>query len=175
MLSGERVIEMSCIHIRGDHVLPGWGCCKCKCYNGYQRDTCKNCGHGHCYDTTSDLGDEAVELKITGNNPEVVKHWLAQSRRAANNRLPESGDNVFFCLHMLEGDAYHSQPSSHWYRINLRLHGLGGTDVMAKWYNCCSQCHQIAKKNPHDLFRKVPLGGHIVWAEAKPVSRERVS
>ncbi len=31
------------------HVAPGWGCCKCHVYNGYQRETCKVCGHVPCY------------------------------------------------------------------------------------------------------------------------------
>lgn len=31
------------------HVIPGWGCCKCRAYNSYQRETCKGCGHIPCY------------------------------------------------------------------------------------------------------------------------------
>lgn len=29
-------------------VVPGWGCCQCKTYNGLQRDDCKLCGHACC-------------------------------------------------------------------------------------------------------------------------------
>jgi hypothetical protein len=29
-------------------LLPGWGCCKCRMYNGLQRDYCKSCGHVCC-------------------------------------------------------------------------------------------------------------------------------
>lgn len=39
---------MSCFHVRLPHVVPGWGCCQCRAYNGYQRLLCKNCGHMHC-------------------------------------------------------------------------------------------------------------------------------
>jgi hypothetical protein len=29
-------------------LLPGWGCCKCRTYNGLQRPFCKRCGHDCC-------------------------------------------------------------------------------------------------------------------------------
>ena len=29
-------------------VLPGWGCCQCRTYNGLQRSRCKICGHECC-------------------------------------------------------------------------------------------------------------------------------
>jgi hypothetical protein len=29
-------------------MLPGWGCCKCRVYNGLQRELCKSCGHNCC-------------------------------------------------------------------------------------------------------------------------------
>jgi hypothetical protein len=32
-----------------DQVLPGWGYCKCRSYNGYQRALCRRCGHLQCY------------------------------------------------------------------------------------------------------------------------------
>jgi hypothetical protein len=31
------------------NVMPGWGCCKCKSYNGLQRQKCNWCGHECCY------------------------------------------------------------------------------------------------------------------------------
>ena len=31
-----------------DVLLPGWGCCQCRTYNGLQRDFCKRCGHECC-------------------------------------------------------------------------------------------------------------------------------
>jgi hypothetical protein len=30
------------------HVLPGWGCCSCRGYNGAHRATCRACGHAYC-------------------------------------------------------------------------------------------------------------------------------
>jgi hypothetical protein len=35
----------SCFFISGSHVLPGWGCCRCRQYNGLQRHSCRACGH----------------------------------------------------------------------------------------------------------------------------------
>lgn len=29
-------------------VAPGWGCCKCRTYNGIQRAECRNCSHARC-------------------------------------------------------------------------------------------------------------------------------
>lgn len=29
-------------------VMPGWGCCKCRIYNGKQRTECRGCGHTRC-------------------------------------------------------------------------------------------------------------------------------
>lgn len=37
---------------RRDHqqgLFPGWLCCSCSVYNGYQRAACKQCGHAPCY------------------------------------------------------------------------------------------------------------------------------
>lgn len=30
------------------NLLPGWGCCKCRRYNGAQRAACLMCGHPYC-------------------------------------------------------------------------------------------------------------------------------
>ena len=30
-------------------IFPGWICCVCRIYNGYQRATCKTCDHPPCY------------------------------------------------------------------------------------------------------------------------------
>lgn len=32
----------------GSRLMLGWGCCKCRTYNGEQRDACKCCGHSRC-------------------------------------------------------------------------------------------------------------------------------
>jgi hypothetical protein len=34
-----------CNYIGGSYILPGWGCCQCRAYNGLQRRECKHCGH----------------------------------------------------------------------------------------------------------------------------------
>lgn len=40
---------MACELIKGnEYILPGWGCCKCRTYNGLQRDECRGCGHRCC-------------------------------------------------------------------------------------------------------------------------------
>lgn len=30
------------------YVAPGWGCCKCRIYNGARNRACRNCGHEPC-------------------------------------------------------------------------------------------------------------------------------
>jgi len=69
-----------CIHVRGSHVVPGWGCCRCRCYNGYQRATCRSCGHPCCYDTKSREGREAAELRSIGHDLEQLSKWLSLHR-----------------------------------------------------------------------------------------------
>jgi hypothetical protein len=174
---------MACEHIRAENVVPGWGCCQCKSYNGYQRDVCRGCNHAHCYDTTGLRGEEAAELKLIGSDPDAVRDWLARPRGVDGKKLmpknsafqPEPGDIVFFCAHLAEGTTYHSQVGSHWYGINVRFHGPGGVKGLAKWYNCCNQCYLIVAPEPLNLFKKVPLGGHIVWEQTEPVIGESVS
>ncbi len=38
-----------CKKVDGAHVMPGWGCCKCRTYNGLQRSRCKSCAHECCF------------------------------------------------------------------------------------------------------------------------------
>lgn len=33
-----------CEFVKGPSVMPGWGCCRCRVYNGMQRTICKSCG-----------------------------------------------------------------------------------------------------------------------------------
>lgn len=30
------------------NIMPGWGCCTCRVFNGDQRQECKECGHKRC-------------------------------------------------------------------------------------------------------------------------------
>lgn len=39
--------------LNGKHVMPGWGCCSCRTYNGLQRACCKRCGHECCVEKPS--------------------------------------------------------------------------------------------------------------------------
>jgi hypothetical protein len=68
--------EVRCGHIRGRDVVPGWGCCSCHAYNGYQRTQCRNCGHLPCYPTEGREGRDASELRPIGHDPEAVGEWL---------------------------------------------------------------------------------------------------
>lgn len=36
-----------CDFVAGSHVAMGWGCCRCRVYNGIQREACKSCGVAH--------------------------------------------------------------------------------------------------------------------------------
>ena len=42
------ILAEGCKRIHSDYLAPGWACCKCRCYNGLQRDVCRNCGHAFC-------------------------------------------------------------------------------------------------------------------------------
>lgn len=38
-----------CVYIpESAHLMEGWGCCKCKTYNGMRRLVCKYCGNVPC-------------------------------------------------------------------------------------------------------------------------------
>lgn len=37
-----------CNFIFGPGLAPGYGCCKCRVYNGLQREQCKSCTEAHC-------------------------------------------------------------------------------------------------------------------------------
>lgn len=37
-----------CYFIDTAHLMPGWGCCQCRAYNGMQRASCKACQHPRC-------------------------------------------------------------------------------------------------------------------------------
>lgn len=77
------IVEVGCRHVRGSQVVPGWGCCKCNVYNGYQREACRNCGHPPCYPTGGREGREAEELKPIGHDREAVREWLVASEGPA--------------------------------------------------------------------------------------------
>jgi hypothetical protein len=67
---------MSYKHFRDEHVVPGWICCQCRTYNGYQRGNCRNCNHAPCYETKSKNGREALELKPIGASSDLVRIWM---------------------------------------------------------------------------------------------------
>lgn len=37
-----------CTPIEHRGLMPGWGCCVCRTYNGEQRERCKHCDHARC-------------------------------------------------------------------------------------------------------------------------------
>ena len=36
-----------CLLIEHPNLMTGWGCCRCKTFNGLHRDCCKHCGEPH--------------------------------------------------------------------------------------------------------------------------------
>lgn len=40
--------DKPCEAIDDPLLMPGWGCCKCRVYNGVQRTECKSCSHKRC-------------------------------------------------------------------------------------------------------------------------------
>jgi hypothetical protein len=77
-VSSRVVVEVRCSHVRGPCVVPGWGCCRCRCYNGYQRAACRHCGHAPCYPTEGREGWEAAELRPIGHDREALRKWLVE-------------------------------------------------------------------------------------------------
>ena len=37
-----------CVFVSTEGVMPGWGCCQCRVYNGLQRSHCRSCRHERC-------------------------------------------------------------------------------------------------------------------------------
>ena len=67
-----------CMHVRSLHVIPGWGCCRCRVYNGYHRETCRSCGHPPCYSTDGELGEEARKFKAAGIDRDKIITLLSK-------------------------------------------------------------------------------------------------
>jgi hypothetical protein len=82
--------ESKCLHVRVTFIVPGWGCCKCNTYNGYQRMACKNCAHTPCYETDSPEGKEAIELQAIGTNVGLLGEWLKKRRDQSYQKLKRS-------------------------------------------------------------------------------------
>jgi hypothetical protein len=73
---------MACALILMEGVLPGWGCCQCRTYNGLQRPFCKICGHDCCEEMPK---PEKFGLCNTCGVPEGVPHV----GHAVKERLPQ--------------------------------------------------------------------------------------
>jgi hypothetical protein len=90
--------QKACQHLRNDHVVPGWICCKCRIYNGYQREVCRNCHHAACYETKSAKGKEALELKPIGHDRAKVVAWIeAKLHPTSNREAIGTDDTASFC------------------------------------------------------------------------------
>jgi len=53
------ILADGCKRIHSTHLMPGWSCCKCRCYNGLQRTLCRECGHAFCGHESR----ESIDLK----------------------------------------------------------------------------------------------------------------
>lgn len=43
-----REVLAGCASVASDRIAPGWGCCRCRTYNGAQRGCCCARGHERC-------------------------------------------------------------------------------------------------------------------------------
>ena len=43
-----------CKYIDSAFIMPGWGCCRCRLYNGIHRPVCRGCGEAPCAPLTPD-------------------------------------------------------------------------------------------------------------------------
>ena len=96
--------DLRCKHVRGSHVVPGWGCCTCSTYNGYQRSNCNRCGHVPCFELKSEEGREALELRPIGHDPNLVREWMIrQSARHLLGQLVGASSGLSFVMLRAEG------------------------------------------------------------------------
>lgn len=51
-----------CTKIASDRVAPGWGCCRCKTYNGERLAVCRHCNVAQCQGAPAPAGSNVVEL-----------------------------------------------------------------------------------------------------------------
>lgn len=49
-----------CDTVDAQFVMPGWGCCRCRTYNGLQRSNCRHCGEKACDPLKPDLHTKKV-------------------------------------------------------------------------------------------------------------------
>lgn len=67
-----RVAAEACVeHAETERVAAGWGCCRCRTYNGLQRVMCKHCGHARC-SAPGPLGPDAETPRPTSPAVERV-------------------------------------------------------------------------------------------------------
>jgi len=67
-----------CEAIEHAHVMPGWGCCMCRTYNGLQNLTCRICKHPRC-DAWGLFGEAGGSVLIV--SPSALG-WWAMARAA---------------------------------------------------------------------------------------------
>jgi hypothetical protein len=61
-----------CEFIKAPNVAMGWGCCRCRVYNGIQRVECKQCGFAH-HEPLELKGDCAVGVYYEDGGATSVK------------------------------------------------------------------------------------------------------
>lgn len=44
-----------CNYVDDEHIMPGWGCCKCRVYNNISREQCKHCQQLRCAPLSPDV------------------------------------------------------------------------------------------------------------------------
>ncbi len=67
-------------------LFPGWLCCKCRVYNGYQRLHCKGCQHPSCFAVTSDAELLPIMRSVPGVG--LIPDVISQRDRLAKEPPP---------------------------------------------------------------------------------------
>lgn len=55
-----------CNYIEDTNVHPGWGCCRCRSYNGLQRDVCGRCGAPPCESLAAEIPSDLLRCPECG-------------------------------------------------------------------------------------------------------------
>jgi protein-tyrosine phosphatase len=65
---------MKCSVLEGPGLMPGWGCCRCRQYNGNQRQECSHCGHERCIKKDMIDANEIIPGIYQGSKPPKGLH-----------------------------------------------------------------------------------------------------
>lgn len=83
-----------CETVNGERVEPGWGCCRCRGYNGLQRTACRECGHVRC-DVAQVVILPYVDPPLPPSAPAWARTYCSSARVGLSLEDYERGRRLF--------------------------------------------------------------------------------